>query len=423
MKRSLLSSFSDALLFGITICLLWVPCRQSVAAAENTPVEKKIERWVRDLGSSSFEEREAATRALKEIEEAEPALRKLLESNDPEVRRRSADILKALKHKRGGWVLAPALALAERGRAVEMADRLVHCAESDRSGERWNAVMRLSKKVIDSVPPEPRDLQKRFRAISGVGADGRAWLPAGDFRLYVEACTLKPREISGRDVLLQTLNFHTLVRAERVSWKRKGPSCSIVVASGDVHTRYARFSIIIAGGNVEMMDLGESIVICDGDVKVTGVAKTCVIIARGKIVSSDRDTIHRDRIVDSVIRSDGFFRISDRKPVAITEKTPDPFAFVKFFELADVGLAATDRDERHKPIRDGVFLTEVRKKSPFVAGLRAGDVITAIEGKKTASVEDFRRLLRRKLAEAQLTLTFTVRRRAKTMDVEIPMKD
>lgn len=419
MKRSYLSSLTAVLLLGTLTCLLGLPWRQSCAAAQGSPIEKKIERLIRNLGSGSFEEREAATRALKELEDAEPALRKLVKSDDLEIRRRAADILKALARKRGGRILAQALAMAKMGRAVEMADRLVFCAESDKSAEGWSAAMRLSEKVIDLIPPAPHDLQKIFRHVSGVATNGRSWFPAGDFRAWVEHCTPKPEEISGREVILQG-NCRRLVRAERVSWGKKppeGPGGSIVLASEDVHIYRAVFSLIIAGGNVEIDFLRNSIVICDGDVNLTGSIGDNVIIARGNVMS------RRSIFPGSMVRSDGFIRLINRKPVAITDKTPDPFAFVKFFELADVGLTAVDRDLRDKPIRDGVFLKDVSKKSPFAAGLRAGDVIAAIDGKKTSSKEDFRRLLRRKLAEGSLAITFTVRRADKILDVAIPVKD
>ncbi|HEY7156128.1 MAG TPA: PDZ domain-containing protein, partial [Gemmataceae bacterium] len=102
---------------------------------------------------------------------------------------------------------------------------------------------------------------------------------------------------------------------------------------------------------------------------------------------------------------------------------PDPVGFVKFFELSDVGLTVSNRDQKDEPSRDGVRLKDVRKDSPFASGLRAGDVVTALEGTKATSPEIFRRLLRRKLGQGVPLLTFTVRRSGKTLDVPIPMKE
>jgi S1-C subfamily serine protease len=55
--------------------------------------------------------------------------------------------------------------------------------------------------------------------------------------------------------------------------------------------------------------------------------------------------------------------------------------------------------------------------------LRPGDVITAIDEKKTPTIEIFRRVLRRTLAEGGPLITFTVQRAGKTLEVTLPVKD
>jgi hypothetical protein len=56
-----------------------------------------VDRWVRQLGSDNFEEREAASKALNQLGgPALSALEKAVTSDDAEVRRRAADLIQAI---------------------------------------------------------------------------------------------------------------------------------------------------------------------------------------------------------------------------------------------------------------------------------------------------------------------------------------
>lgn len=154
-------------------------------------------------------------------------------------------------------------------------------------------------------------------------------------------------------------------------------------------------------------------------------ARTSIIVARGKVTyNPDEFTL-----TNCLIRSGNTLRFPDKivlnklKTKGHLDGTPDPLGFVKFFELADVGLVAEDLPPREKLPTKGVRLKEVRKDSPFAAGLRVGDVITAIAGKKSPTTEVFRKALRRTLAEGGPFITFTVQRAGKPVDVPIPVKD
>ena len=191
----------------------------------------------------------------------------------------------------------------------------------------------------------------------------------------------------------------------------------ILVASEDARIGRADYSLLIAGRNVKVDCFGNSILVCDGDVELSNLPDGGLIIARGKV------TYKQGQFRNSLIRSGHTLHLPDGKTIDLKDGTPDPLAFVKFFELADVGIAAEDLPRRDKSAAAGVRLKEVRKESPFAAGLHSGDVITAIEEMKTPTTEIFRRVLRRKLAEGGPLLTFTVRRAGKTLDVPLPVKD
>jgi hypothetical protein len=215
-----------------------------------------------------------------------------------------------------------------------------------------------------------------------------------------------------------------LIRGEEVSLIGRIPpnriSGGMIACSGDVQITGASNGVIVAGGDItRLTNLRYCIVICDGDVEMASGWSTMydIIVARGKV------TWKEGRITNCLIRSGHALRMPDGKTIDLRDGTPDPLAFVKFFELADVGLRAEDLPKREKSAADGVRLKEVKKDSPFAAGLRSGDVITAIEERKTPTTEILRRVLRRKLARGGPTITFTVRRSDKTFDVPIAVKD
>jgi hypothetical protein len=270
---------------------------------------------------------------------------------------------------------------------------------------------------------------------------GKRGFPAGEFRHYVEL--VNPKEIAepkieidtgelrpGKDrsekewaacKFIRATRGRFLLRGEEVSLTGSDATlgCGMIAACGDVQLYAAVNSFIIAGGDVKIVfNLDNSIIICDGDVELSYMPSYgCLIVARGKV------TCVHDPLRHGLIRSGHTLHLPDGKTVDLKDGTPDPFAFVKFFELADVGITAENLPPHEKPDAQGVLLKEVRKDSPFANGLRPGDRIIAIEEKKTPTTEIFRRILRRKLAEDEPTITFTVRRSGKMLDVPIPMKN
>jgi WD40 repeat protein len=82
---------------GFALLLLVLPF---VPVAAVAPDDAEIARLVEQLGSDKFKEREAASTRLAEIgEPALDALDKAATSDDPEVRRRAADIVAVLENK------------------------------------------------------------------------------------------------------------------------------------------------------------------------------------------------------------------------------------------------------------------------------------------------------------------------------------
>ncbi|HEY7158447.1 MAG TPA: hypothetical protein VH575_31170 [Gemmataceae bacterium] len=415
--------FLDAI-FCMSVSLGLMASRGN-AADEDTP--KEIARLIKDLGSPHFEVREKATHRLAEMEEAKAALREAQKSADAEIRRRAEDILQALERRRALRGLTRAHALGKAGRAVEAADRLVKWGSWDATGQGWDSLTQFARQATDKAAPY-------FPWVVRAWQDPK--FPAGDFQRYAKLVhaeemyarkidieiKLNPRNLEERAANAR-LGGQRLYRAEEISIRGHQGSPSrygcIIAASGDIRLPSAYCSLIIAGGDIRMDGLKSyNLVICDGDVELQWPdADKNVIVARGKV------TWPKGKRIKCLIRSGHTLLLPDGKIIDLNDGTPDPLAFVKFFELADVGLTAEDLPSPEKSDAKGVLLKEVRKDSLFAKRLRPGDSIIALEDKKTPTTETFRRILRRKLAEDEPTITFTVRRSGKTLDVSIPIKD
>src|SRR6266404_1755351 len=82
---------------SFALLLLAVPF---VPAVADDPDDKEIARLVKQLGSSDFRVRDAATKRLKEIgEPALDAMTKAATHSDVEVRRRAVDLVAVIENK------------------------------------------------------------------------------------------------------------------------------------------------------------------------------------------------------------------------------------------------------------------------------------------------------------------------------------
>jgi hypothetical protein len=410
MKRSWIAWLSP-IFIGPVLWPALTPCPQvRPAGASEAPAEQTIARLIEDLGNSRYEVREAATRALKEMEEAQPALSQALRSSDPEVRRRAADALGGIEERQAHRGLARAQALAKEGRITEAVERIVAFAGRDRQRAGGPILTQFAARLLEPKECDAHQFRDRFRKMGRV-------FPAGEFSRYFDA--VHPREILGDKLDLSGENpLPIYARAEAITGRGFQAELNLVAAAGDFQAKGLARSVVIAGGNVVLEDAYMSIIVCDGDVEVRrgpGSWKNCLIVARGKVKSP--------RFLCCVVRSEDYFLDAEGKKVVIKEGTADPFGFVKFFELSDVGLRVVEDGERGEVVREGVRIKDIGKGTPFSAALQAGDVLTAIDGTKASSKEAFRKLLRKRMARGGPRITFTVLRAGKTMEATIPVKD
>ncbi|MCI0702231.1 MAG: PDZ domain-containing protein, partial [Planctomycetia bacterium] len=214
-------------------------------------------------------------------------------------------------------------------------------------------------------------------------------------------------------------------------------SSSLVVSRGDVSAKIAiRQSLILANGNVTTEDIAtRSVIICDGDVLVTTRASACLIIARGKIEikgSAVASTLIAGGTVTvaklpklpeiQIAENDPNARVklklalahAEAVRVEIKEKEPNPLGFITFFELRQIGLEV-------KAVDGAVQVTKVAGGKPCEkAGLKVGDTILEVNGKKPTDAESLRRLLRDALAIADATVKFQRGDKTETLKVALP---
>jgi S1-C subfamily serine protease len=197
------------------------------------------------------------------------------------------------------------------------------------------------------------------------------------------------------------------------------PLYALGVSRGPVSVRGIIGSLVLATGDVTSGDdVSESVVICDGDVHVKGNVGRSLIIARGSI--SIKGTTETNTLIAGGTVTIG----KPREPTnpraemssrdIIEEKAKKPLGYITFFELSTVGVEVkvADKAVTVAAIADG--------KTFAAAGVRVGDIVTAVNGQKPDSAESLRRLLRDALALGDATLTLNRGDKTQTVKVALP---
>lgn len=447
MRRSLLAQIPLWLLLGNLLCLMSDPCLMVPASdALKGQSGEKVWHWIKDLASDSFEQRDKATRALMRLEDEPPSLREGLKSPDMEVRRRVASILETYVAKRAHHGLKKAQALAKERRVDEMIERLVRWREWIKEEEEWRAVAELAAGLVEweaRTYGNTRFLGPGFHHVPSVfrkknHSPKDAITPGEIARVWTHS-----RHILGQEIALD---------ASEVSSKHL-----VVLALGNVCTPTLYGSILLANGNIRMQYApSHSIIICEEDLEVSGGIQNCLVIVRGKVTCHKDSKINYSTVLSRgpVAFSEGvtvenaaiFSEASIACPKAIRlgksalMRTSTLDWPVKFFDPEIAGLTVWQvyrnngtlpsaspllafpdgiqfGDLHEKPdLGFGVQIKKVRKGTPYDGRLHEGEIITAIDDKKTPSKEIFRKVLRRKLAEGGPNITFTMRRTDKILE-------
>jgi hypothetical protein len=176
-----------------------------------------------------------------------------------------------------------------------------------------------------------------------------------------------------------------------------------------------RQSLILATGDVTSGDdMSNSVVICDGDVRVNGNMWVCLVIARGKITVGGRTDASTLIAGETVTTTKPLERVVEGLENIIQEKETKPLGYITFFELSTVGVEV-------KAAGKAIQVSAVADGKPFAkAGVRVGDVVAEVNGKKPDSPESLRRLLRDALAVGDATVKLQRGDKTETVKVTLP---
>jgi hypothetical protein len=366
-----------------------------------------IDELVRQLGSEDFAERETAAKRLGAMAlDPPPQLLAATKSDDPELQQRAQKIAEAMRRNVAPMRLPRGEAFARRG-AVDL--------------------FVAATAVWDLKPDDPRLWQPAMSL-------GHVLLPKGKMTgpRTPSGC---PTTLARLDALKRVCNL-SFTRQNEVYEYRSQPNdrvpCyqggvqsagvtaeglwyGVVVSRGDVHVKSGiKASVVFVNGNVTADSMSGSVVVCDGDVEV-GPLTVTLVIARGNItvrrgalgstlVAGGKITVHNQELRNLDV---GQFNI-------LEEKMANPLSFITFFELSTVGLEVKAADK-------AVQVSAVAAGKPCdKAGLRAGDTILEVSGKKPTDAESLRRLLRDALAIGDATVKLRRGDKTETAKVVLP---
>jgi membrane-associated protease RseP (regulator of RpoE activity) len=179
---------------------------------------------------------------------------------------------------------------------------------------------------------------------------------------------------------------------------------SLILATGDLASAYG---------------ISQSVIICDGDVRVCENVVKSLIIARGSVMIEGwgyQNTLiaGREVIVKKPVPLPNGQQLPKGSENIIEEYARRPLGYITFFELSTVGVEVKLADK-------AVQVTAVADSKPFAeAGVRVGDIVAEVNGKKPDSAESLRRLLRDALAIGDATVILQRGGRTKTVKISLP---
>ena len=351
------------------------------ATQQATPAE--IERHIGQLGSKQFRVREEASQALLKI----------------------------------GAIALPLLEKARRSADAETSRRATALFEQIRSGLEEQAAQRL----IAKVAPGSIDQLVEQLALKKKGLAEVDWIAMLELAKIV-AKKGKAQNLRMHPSFSNFMGFHVATVDEaKEHYYTFGKRLQAKAVSADVHI--GSCFIICSGGVNGGLGVVNSVVFANGPVKVAGMVANSVVFANGGVTV-------QAQIVNSIIICDGDVRVIDGhvvnsvicargtittgsffKDSVIEQHAKNPLGLLTFFDPRQLGVKV-------ETVKGELVVKRVQAKTAFAqAGLRAGDVITTLGKKSPGSYEEFRKSLRRKVAEGRASLS--VRRGEKTLEIAV----
>jgi hypothetical protein len=406
--------------YFVRLLICWVLFLGALlAASEEARDSTEIEALVERLASDRFEEREeAAQRLLKYEADAVPSLRKAAQSADPQVRKRSAELLVEIHSTTARRELARAVQFAEDGAFEESVERCVRWVEEDPEDAALGALVQLAERLL--LREKERFGNLRLPAVKG-STTSFPFLTK-DLGAFVKKCHPLVKVVRSRHPVVNQPSFCSIVRGAGVTLQKN--TTGLIVSSRDVivSRECSHRLVITACGSVTVHGhANDSLILSGGDVAVRNSLAGTLIVARGNITLPHSIGYSSVFAAGSATVSEpgiGDLQAGARKPEltrsVLREHDTEGLGLIRFFDERKLGVEVL-------PNKAGVLVKEAQRGRPYAAvGLRPGDVISAIDGVEIASPESFRTTLRQRLAEGNRFLKLSVQRAGEKLELRVP---
>jgi hypothetical protein len=337
-------------------------------------------------------DREAATNKLTEDDLARPFLERLARSADAEVAARSRQIIARQDQAH----FKRYIQYGQDGQVERMVEGLCNWTGSIDNADFWKEVQRVVLGIWNRLgaeefdrPSRPNDFLKNMERAKVAPVFRRLARPSAGQVLNGGFISPGPLAVDGH------LANATVISTGPISVD--GGSASVILlttedfTSGESYdSRVAHFTIVSAGRVVLHRNVDSSLVIAHGDIDVTGCRigpLTNHFATAGKLVGTDK--------------------LATGTKLRVKLPPEDTLRLIHWFETSTVGFEATATDS-------GIKVCSVVPDSEAAeAGLKSGDLITALDGRPAEkAIDGFRKQLRRGSVQDRCYLT--VRRDGKS---------
>ncbi len=376
-------------LASYVIALIAVP----LLASE--PSVNEIATWIAQLSSPRYAEREAASRRLAALPDVPPALLKAMESPDAEVARRARTAVEQIRQTQLEQRIQKDLARINAEGVDLFIERMAH-QPGFATDERWQAVERLADALVS-------------RSISF----GRV-----NYRKPVPEWT----KLSVRDELPRTVVFNSRVLLKGMNEPYTGISKCLVVNSGSMRRLTGiDNSVVLVAGDIEgCTGLHNSLVLCTGSVGYVTSVSDSIVLARGEFAGSTSaqrslfqvKSVGRHTSANSCVYIN-LTAVPGAQPAVNDFPKSDrgPLDAIKFFDPAQLGI-------RTKQVDAETYVESLTVNSPFdKSGLRKGDELLSVGGRKWNTQDEFRAILIRALMQEGASIR--VRRGERVVELRV----
>ncbi len=371
-----------------------------------------VEELVKQLASADTAKREAAEKRLGAIAlDPPPELLAATKADDADLRERASKIAQAMSWNVVATKLPRGQRFAEQGRVDLFVAATAAWNLKPDDDRLWEPAVDLGRRLIEKADMtgnrKPHNCPSSFRDY----ATYKRLVPPRFKRLDELYTRPDPQQanppvlwyqeaVQAPGVSSPTGIIHNLIISRGTVQTEKTVQASVMFVSGDMTSRGVVISsVIVCDGDVTVIDsdIDQALVVARGNITVKGSARRAVLIAGRKVTLGDKrepKSVHHFNV--------------------IKENEPNPLGFITFFELSRVGLEVK--------LADGAVRVAAvaAKKAGDKAGLKVGDAILDVNGKKPADGESLRRLLRDALAVGDAAVKLHRGDKTETVTLSLP---